>query len=411
MKENNLAEELETRGLIEQAGGGAVEEILSESQKAYLGIDPSADSLHVGNLAQILFMRRLAEGGHDVIFLVGGGTGMIGDPRESGERTLLDEETINANADALQKQLSQIIGKEIKIVNNADWLKKLGMLEFLRDVGKHFTVNQLIKRDIIKRRLETEEDSISYTEFSYSLLQAYDFWHLFKEYDVNLQVGGSDQWANIISGVDLIRRKEGKQAYALTTPIIVDKKTGKKFGKSEGNAVWLDAKKTSPFAFYQYWFNLADEGIEEYLKIFTFLTLQEIEAVMEEQKTDPSKRVAQARLAYAVTALVHGEKEAEKAKGQSEAMFGDEAAIPEEMMIPFKRSRLNEGFSIIDLLVESNFVTSKSEARRLIQAGGVSLNEGRITDTDLVVTEEHFKDGALILKKGKRAVQAFRLMD
>ena len=263
MLQQNLAEEFKARGLIEQVAGGTLEEILNTPHNVYLGIDPTADSIHVGNLVQVLLMRRLSDAGHKIFLVVGGYTGLIGDPKETEERPLANEQTVNANSKALERQLSAIIGSRIKILNNATWLKKLSAIEFLRDVGKHFTVNQLIKRDIIKRRLEQEEDSISFTEFSYSLLQAYDFWYLFKKYNIDLQVGGSDQWANIISGVVLIRKKGGGAAYAFTSSILTDGKSGKKFGKSEGNAIWLDPSKTKPFSFYQYWFNAPDEDVEK----------------------------------------------------------------------------------------------------------------------------------------------------
>jgi tyrosyl-tRNA synthetase len=259
-----LAEELKARGLIEHSSAEP-ERIFDQSRTVYVGVDPTADSLHVGHLAWVLRMKRLGEAGHNLFFLVGGGTGMIGDPKEKGERPMLDERTVAANTRALKAQLKTILGRtSFKMVDNADWLLSVKLVPFLRDVGKHFTVNDLVKRDVIKRRLDTPDESISYTEFTYALLQGYDYFVLNEKYGVNLQIGGSDQWTNILSGVDLIRKRAGKQAYALGMPLVTDS-SGKKFGKSEGNAVWLDPKKTSPFQFYQFWITVPDGDVEYYL--------------------------------------------------------------------------------------------------------------------------------------------------
>jgi tyrosyl-tRNA synthetase len=405
----NIATELKARGLLQDEGGGKSEEFLGAKRTVYLGIDPTAESLQVGNLVPIMLMKHLMNAGHDVVFLVGGGTGMIGDPRASGERVLLDLKTIAKNKKAVHGQLSVILGKRTKIYDNMDWLGKLGLIEFLRDTAKHFTVNQLIKREIIKKRLETEDDSISFTEFTYSLLQGYDFWHLFKKYGVDTQVGGSDQWANIISGVDLIRRRESGSAYALTTPIIEDKKTGRKFGKSEGNAVWLDPRKTSPYAFYQFWLNASDEGVIEYLKVFTMLSLHDIDALSTTHAMNPGARLAQKKLAYEVTAMIHGAKAAAAAERVSTILFGGGAlaALGKDDLIMLKREAPNTpvapGTSVIDALVAVSLAASKGEARRLIEQGGVSLNDGAITDPARAVAKEDFIQDLAIIRRGKKA--------
>src|SRR3989344_3827943 len=300
-----FAEELKERGLVEHSSA-PIEKILNVPQTVYVCVDPTSDSLHVGHLTWVLLMKRLGDAGNKLIFLVGGGTGMIGDPKEVGERPMLDEKTVASNTRALQKQLKSILGRaSFKMVDNADWLAKQKLLPFLRDVGKYFTVNDLIKREVIKRRVENPEDSISYTEFSYGLLQGLDYLTLHEKYGADLQVGGSDQWTNILSGVDLIHKRLGKNVYALGMPLVTDA-AGKKFGKSEGNAVWLDPKKTSPFRFYQFWINLPDAGIENYLKVYTFLPLIEIDALMELHKRNTGERQAQETLARLVTELVHG---------------------------------------------------------------------------------------------------------
>ena len=295
----DIAKDLTERGLVEHHSA-ELSVILSKNRTVYFGVDPSAESMHAGNLVGILIMKRLADAGHKIILLVGGGTGMIGDPREKGERVLQDMKVIEKNKKAIKTQMQNIIGSRITLVDNADWLLKVKLLEFLRDIGKHFTVNELTKRDIIKRRLETPDESISYTEFTYSLLQAYDYMMLNQKYGCDVQIGGSDQWTNILSGVELIRKKERREVFAFTFPLVNDA-TGKKFGKSEGNAVWLDLKKTSPFAFYQFWLNQPDEVVGQYLKFFTFMKPLEIDALVELHKRNPGKREAQKMLANLVT--------------------------------------------------------------------------------------------------------------
>ncbi len=388
----NLVEELQARGLVEHASA-PLETVLKEKRFVYLGVDPTADSMQVGNLALVLLLKRLSDAGHRVMLLVGGGTGMIGDPKEKGERALVDTKTVERNARAVKRQMERIIGTKVPVVNNASWLSKVQLLPFLRDIGKHFTVNELIKRDIIRRRLETPDESISYTEFAYALLQGYDFLHLFKTKGVNAQIGGSDQWTNILSGVELIRRKEAKEAYALTCPLVTDA-SGKKFGKSEGNAVWLDASKTSPYEFYQFWINQPDASAGEYLKKYTFLSLQKIDALLAEHAKNPSERLAQKTLAAEVTELVHGRHEATAAVNASNALFGkggDVSKLPSHTISP-DATILSAGAQSLGL--------SKSEMRRLIDAKGIRLN-GQTIETDRAFTDADFTDGTAILQKGK----------
>src|SRR3989344_559344 len=301
----SLAEELKARGLIENASAEP-EKILSTLRTVYVGVDPTADSLHVGHLALVILMKRLGEAGHKLIFLVGGGTGLIGDPKEAGERPMLDEATVARNTRDLKRQLKSLLGRTpFKLVDNADWLARVRLVPFLRDIGKHFTVNDLVKREVIKRRLDAPDESISFTEFSYALLQGYDYLTLHEKYGADLQIGASDQWTNMLSGADLIRKRLGKEVYVLAMPLVTDA-SGKKFGKSEGNAVWLDPKRTSPFQFYQFWLRLPDKGIENYLKMYTLLPLNEIEMLTELHRRSPEERQAQETLARLVTEIVHG---------------------------------------------------------------------------------------------------------
>ncbi|MES2931175.1 MAG: tyrosine--tRNA ligase [Patescibacteria group bacterium] len=407
----NLADELEARGLIEHVSA-PLETILKEKRTVYLGVDPSADSMHAGNLLVVLMMKRLALAGHKIMLLVGGGTGMIGDPRESGERVLSDRKVVERNKKALKAQMQRIVGTNVTVVDNADWLLKVHLIDFLRDIGKHFTVNELVKRDIIKRRLENPDDSISYTEFAYSLLQGYDYLVLNKEKGVDLQVGASDQWTNILSGVELIRRKEGKTAYALCTPLVTDS-TGKKFGKSEGNAIWLDAEKTSPYAFYQFWLNQPDDMVGTYLKMFTFLPIEEIDTLLDWHKDNAQARKAQRTLAHAVTELVHGVRAADAAASASSALFGEMAlseldqsarsiVLKEAPTLSVLKRDLAHGLTVLDALATSPLSSSKSDARRLIEGKGVSLNGISVDSTDQKLAEGDFSGGLGLLKKGKR---------
>ncbi len=359
-----LSETLRERGYVYQHTGSLEEVVDGAPRTLYLGVDPTADSMHAGQLMGMLVLRRFVESGHKLIVLVGGGTGMIGDPGgKSAERNLLDDSTVAHNSEALRAQFKQLLGGvDFDMVNNAQWLRKLNYLEFLRDIGKHFTINEMIKRDSVRPRLETPDQSISYTEFSYMLLQAYDFLELNRRHGCDLQVGGSDQWGNIVSGVDLIRRKESGKAHAFSWPLLTDK-SGKKFGKSEGNAVWLSAAKTPPFQFYQFWLSTDDEMVEELLLKMTLLPKADIAAVMEEQTKDPSSRAAQKKLAYEVTTLVHGAAEADKAK-------------------EFKNLPIISAGKLRDAIKD----VSTSELRRLVEQGGVSVGDGeKISSIDDVV--------------------------
>jgi tyrosyl-tRNA synthetase len=409
-----LAEELKARGLVEHMSA-PIEEILKAPRTVYLGIDPTADSMQIGNLAVVMLMKRLGKAGHKLIFLVGGGTGMIGDPKERGERSLLDERIVGKNARALKKQLKSILGRtSFTLANNADWLMKERLVPFLRDIGKHFTVNELVKRELIAKRLATPDESISYTEFTYALLQGLDFLTLHEKYGADLQVGGSDQWTNILSGVDLIRKKAGGAAYALAAPLITDS-TGKKFGKSEGNAVWLDPKKTSPFKFYQFWLGLPDEGIEKYLKVYTELSLGDIEALILRHRAAPQQREAQEVLARAVTEIVHGPAAAAAAAAASDALFGGvpfhqlsrearASALAEAPSLTLTRSNLVDGYSLIEALVAGGLASSKSEARRLIEQKAITLGGLPIQSAEQKVYPGDLPGGFALIRKGKREV-------
>jgi tyrosyl-tRNA synthetase len=409
-----LVEELKARGLIELSSAEP-ERIFAERRAAYIGTDPTADSLHVGHLAWILLIKRLGEAGHKLFILVGGGTGMIGDPKEKGERPMQDEKAVAANTKALKTQLKRILGRtSFTMVDNADWLMSTKLIPFLRDVGKHFTVNDLVKREVIKRRLETPDDSISYTEFTYALLQGFDYYVLNQKYGIDLQVGGSDQWTNILSGVDLIRKKEAREAFALGMPLITDA-SGKKFGKSEGNAVWLDAKKTSPFAFYQFWINLPDADIEKYLKVYTFLPLAEIDALMELHRRNPNERQAQETLARLVPESVHGPAATAAVAAASSALFGGtpfnelarearQVALAEAPSVKVSKSDFVTGYSLTEALVLGGLASSKGDARRLIEGKGITLSGFPITDP---AQELHLGDlpgGYALVRKGKQGV-------
>ncbi len=410
----NLADDLKARGLIEHSSTEPAV-ILSEKRTAYLGIDPTADSIQVGNLAVVLLMKRLGDAGHKLIFLVGGGTGMIGDPREKGERSLLDDKTIERNKRAIKRQLKGLLGGvTFTMVDNADWLAKVHLIPFLRDIGKHFTVNDLVKRDLIRKRLETPDESISYTEFTYALLQGYDFLELHKKYGCDLQVGGSDQWTNILSGVDLIRKKEGKRAFALSMPLVTDS-NGKKFGKSEGNAVWLDPKKTSPFKFYQFWMNLPDGGLEKYFKAYTFLPLSEIETIMEKHRMSPGEREAQETLARLVTEIVHGPAAVAAAAAATDALFGKTdfaslsrdaraVALAEAPSVTILKTEAREGKFLAECLVAGGLASSKSEARRLIEGKAIKLSGLTIENADQKVYLGDLKEGHTLVRKGKQGV-------
>ena len=400
----DFVNELKERGLIELASADP-EKILGEKRIVYIGTDPTADSLHVGHLAWMILLRRLSDAGHKIVLLVGGGTGMIGDPKEKGERSLVSEDVIDSNAKALSAQLAGLLGTQADflMVNNAEWLREVKLLAFLRDVGKHFTVNDLIKRDLIKRRLASPDDSISYTEFTYALLQGHDYWELNQRHGVDLQIGGTDQWTNILSGVDLIRKREGKEVFALSFPLITDA-SGKKFGKSEGNAVWLSAEKTSPYQFYQFWLNVDDQKVIDYLKIYTFLPLTEIREVATLHQNNPNLRTAQRRLAEEVTRMVHGEGAPALVSRVSEILFAEEdianLSAEEKDLLSTNAPKyvVPAGESLADTLVSSGLASSKRAAREFISNGAVTIKGEKLTDPETVLD---FTD-LVILKRGKK---------
>lgn len=413
-----LSEVLTKRGFVSQFSAETLAEIIDTNEPlvVYHGIDPTADSAHVGNFAVWMLLRHLAQVGHKVIFLVGGGTGVIGDPKPDAERQLADLGEVEERVIKLKSQAEKILGVAgVEFINNYEWLAKLDLLSFLRDTGKHFTVNELIKKDAIARRLESET-GLSYTEFAYPLLQAYDYLHLFRTKGCTLQVGGSDQWGNIIAGVDLVRRTEQATVHALTVPLVVDKTTGKKFGKSEGNAVWLSAEKTTPYAFYQFWFNVADENVVDYLKLFTLISLEEISDLESGLLHNPGSRNAQRRLAYAVTALVHGDVQATMAEKVSACLFGDvppaelSAAEIELLKENAPRAEFTSGTPIVDILVGTGLATSKREARTFIEGGAVSVQGVKVESLNSLCTRE--KEGeVVVVRRGKKHMALALLLD
>ena len=393
-----LSEELQWRGFWNQTTFTDDKLIDSENFTLYLGTDPSADSLHVGHLAVYMMVRHFLERGHKVFLLVGGGTGMIGDMRDTEERNLLPYEEIEHNKQALKSQVSRIFaGRDFTLVDNADWLAELELLPFLRDIGKNFNMADLVSREFFKVRINNGK-GLSFAEFTYTLLQGYDFWHLFNQYGVNLQIGGSDQWGNLLSGVDLIRKKENTEVYAMTAPLLINKSTGRKFGKSEGGAVWLDENKTSVYKFYQFWLNVDDESAIEYMKIFTMLDRDTIEAIAENHAVNPGARSAQKVLAREVTDIVHGSTRRESVERVTEVLFGggdfkklsddDLDALAEE--IPC----VDTGIDVIEALVESGAVGSNGEAKRLLKSGAISLNGEKLAENKVV-------NDTSLLKKGK----------
>lgn len=384
-------EELKERGVVKDVSSPDLEEKLNnESLTFYIGTDPTADSLHIGHYASFVTAKRLMLHGHKPIVLVGGATGLIGDPRPTAEREIISKETVEKNILGLTKQVSSLLDNKATIVNNYDWTKDVTFLDFLRDIGKYINVNYMLNKDIISRRLDS---GITYAEFSYTLLQGYDFLHLYQDKNCVLQAAGSDQWGNITTGIELIRKILGKEAYGFTMPLILDKQ-GHKFGKSEGNALWLDKEKTSPYKIYQYLLNSDDTKVEEYLKVFTFLTLEEISEVMKEQNAHPETRVAQKTLAYEVVKDLHGKIEADIARQTSLDVFSGK--INDDM--PTVKIEDKE-LSLVDLLVKSNLAPSKSEARRLIIQGGIKVNNEKMINPDEVITIND-----TVVSKGKKNI-------
>lgn len=387
-------EELKWRGLVKDISSPDLEEKLNnESLTFYWGTDPTADSLHLGHYSSLVTAKRLMLHGHKPILLVGGATGLIGDPRPTAEREIISKETVEKNIEGLKRQVTRLLDNKAEVVNNYDWTKNVTFLDFLRDIGKYINVNYMLNKDIISRRLES---GITYAEFSYTLLQGFDFLHLFKNKNCTLQAAGSDQWGNITTGIELIRKIEGVEAYGFTMPLILDK-TGKKFGKSEGNALWLDKEKTSPYLIYQYLLNSDDSKVIEYLKVFTFLNKEEIDDLEEKVKTEPEKREAQKTLAYEVVKDLHGVEEAEKAKKTSEEVFTK--GYSSEGM-PSETIEYKNNMNLMDILVMTKITTSKSEARRLIIGNGISVNNEKELNPERIFTKEEIND--LIISKGKK---------
>jgi tyrosyl-tRNA synthetase len=411
-----LLDEFSWRGLVYDATDG-VSDLLAEGRATvYIGFDPTASSLHVGSLLPIMALARLQRFGHHPIAVVGGGTGMIGDPSgRSQERVLQSPAQIEANLIGIRGQLERFLRFDgpnpARIVNNADWLATIDLMSFLRDTGKHFTVNYMLQKESVSRRLESE-DGISYTEFSYLLLQAYDFLQLFDRFACRLQMGGSDQWGNITAGIDLIRKLRGKRAYGLVMPLVLTA-SGVKFGKTEAGTVWLDAERTSPYDFYQYWLNADDRDVIKYLRYFTFLSKDEIEAIETDSQRAPERRAAQRRLAEEVTRLVHGEAAAEKARESSAALFGGRVrdlatddvlrALGNVSSSEVSRADLLEGVAVSDRLVRAGLASSKSEAVRLIRGGGIYVNDERVTDERKRLTlADSVKELFFVLRKGAK---------
>lgn len=421
----NVFDELKWRGLIFDAMDGVEEMLGKEKVTVYNGFDPTGDSLHVGHTVPLIALARLQRFGHTPIAVAGGGTGMIGDPSgKSAERNLLSSEQIEYNVSCIKKQLAHLLDFEVKsnparVVNNADWLLKLNLVDFLRDTGKHFTVNYMLAKDSVKSRIDREE-GLSYTEFSYMLLQSYDFLHLYDTMGCKLQTGGSDQWGNITAGAELIRRMRGGQAYGMVYPLIT-KADGSKFGKTESGSVWLDPAKTSPYRFFQFWLNTDDRDVIKYLKFFTFLTQDEIQALEAELKEKPELRSAQRTLARDMTLRIHGETALARAEQASQALFGGEIsglsiAEIEDIFADVPSSELprseleGDGLAVLDLLT-TRVATSKGEARRSISEGGMYLNNRRISDPAQKVTVQDALEGRfLVLRKGRKNYHLVRLL-
>ncbi|MEN9955885.1 MAG: hypothetical protein RLY34_692 [Actinomycetota bacterium] len=409
----DLLDELQWRGLIAlSTDEEALRKALNETKITYyIGFDPTAPSLHLGNLVQLLFMRRLQLAGHKPLALIGGSTGLVGDPRPTAERTLNTKETVAEWVEKLGKQASRFLSFEgenaARLVNNLDWTAPLSAIDFLRDIGKYFRVGTMLSKDAVSARLNSEH-GISYTEFSYQILQGYDFLELYRRYDCTLQMGGSDQWGNLTSGTDLIRKAEGKSVHIMATPLITSS-DGKKFGKSEGNAIWLDEELTSPYAFYQYWLNVTDEDLEDRLKVFTFLTRAQVEEVVAEHNAAPHLRGGQKRLALEITTLVHSADAAQAAIDASAALFGQ--GDLEALDIATLNSALGElpnttapiGTPITQLLIDTGLVDSISAGRRAIKEGGVYVNNLKIDDEMAVLTQLLHSKYA-VLRRGKKTL-------
>ncbi len=416
----DLIKELSWRGMVQDIMPGTQDQLNKESTSAYIGFDPTATSLHIGSLVPILLLVHLQKAGHKPIALVGGATGMIGDPSgKSEERNLLSEAQLAENVAGIKKQLEKFLDFDpatpnaAEMVNNYDWFKDISFIDFLRDAGKHITVNYMMAKDSVKKRFEGEI-GISYTEFAYQLMQGYDFYHLYKEKNCKLQMGGSDQWGNITTGTEFIRRKTGGEAFACTCPLI-KKADGTKFGKTESGNVWLDAEKTTPYQFYQFWLNASDADAENWIKIFTFLDESTIRGLIQNHQNDPGKRELQKTLAKEITVFVHGEEEYQKAIETTDKLFANQNKPAEEMSVEdleglegvvkasIETSKISEGIDIVSLLADTKIAASKGDARKLVQGGGVSLNRSKVADITFNVNSGNLlHDKYLLLQKGKK---------
>ena len=420
----NFVAELKWRGMLHDAMPGSEEHLLSGMQAAYLGIDPTTDSLHIGHLVGVMMLRHFQLAGHKPVALVGGATGMIGDPSgKSAERNLLDEATLRHNQEALKMQLSKFLDFESDVdnaailVNNYDWMKDFSFLEFIRDIGKHITVNYMMAKDSVKKRLSAEaKEGMSFTEFTYQLVQGYDFLYLYKNHNCTLQMGGSDQWGNITTGTELIRRIGGGKGYALTCPLIT-KADGTKFGKTESGNVWLDPKRTSPYRFYQYWLNTSDEDAEKYIKIFTFLTEEEVIALVKAHKEAPHLRQLQKKLAEEITVMVHSQADLDNAIKASAILFGKSTSedlkrldsqtfldvfdgVPQAQL---SKSELENGLDMIGALAaKTGFLGSNGEARRELKQNSISVNKEKVKEDHLITKEDLINEKFVLLQRGKK---------
>ena len=421
----NFIEELRWRGMIQDIMPETEQHLMEGLRAAYVGIDPTADSLHIGHLVGVMMLRHFQNCGHKPYALVGGATGMIGDPSgKSAERNLLTEEVLAHNIKGIQKQLAKFLDFEseapnrAELVNNYDWMKEFSFLSFIRDIGKHITVNYMMAKDSVKKRFDPNEntDGMSFTEFSYQLLQGYDFLHLYRQKGLTLQMGGSDQWGNITTGTELIRRIAGGKAYALTCPLIT-KADGTKFGKSEGGNVWLDAEKTSPYKFYQYWINVSDEDAQRYIKIFTMLSREEIEQLISEHQAAPHLRVLQNKLAEELTTLVHGREELQKAQKASQILFGNSTSddlrqldaktflevfdgVPQAEVT---RAEIAAGLDMIAALsAKTGFIASNSEARRALKEKSIAVNKEKVEESYIIAEKDIINDKFVLLQRGKK---------
>jgi tyrosyl-tRNA synthetase len=416
----DLIEELQWRGMIQDIMPGTKEQLKKEMTTAYIGFDPTADSLHIGSLVPIILLIHLQKAGHKPVALVGGATGMVGDPSgKSEERNLLSEDILNHNVACVKAQLEKFLdfdtGKKnaAEMANNYDWFKDFSFLNFIRDVGKHITVNYMMAKDSVKKRLDGET-GMSFTEFTYQLVQGYDFYWLYKNKNCKLQMGGSDQWGNIVTGTELIRRKDGGEAFAFTCPLI-KKADGGKFGKTEKGNIWLDANKTSPYQFYQFWLNANDIDAEGWIKIFTFLDQETIDALIAEHKQDAAKRILQKKLAKEITVFVHGEEEYNKAIETTDKLFANQNASAEDLSEDdlnnmegivknnYPAYKIKESVAVIDLLVDTDIFSSKGEARKMIQNGGVSINRKKVEGIELKIESSMLLHNKyLLIQKGRK---------